>query len=63
MCVCVLACVRVHVCVHVCVTGVSKKAFAFDLTAACSGFLFATVTAAQFLNNGGHKNALIVRLV
>ena len=25
--------------------GASKNAFAFDLTAACSGFLFATVTA------------------
>ena len=40
--------------------GASKKAFAFDLTAACSGFLFATVTASQFLNNGGHKTALVV---
>ena len=40
--------------------GVPKTAFAFDLTAACSGFLFATVTASQFLNNGGHKTALVV---
>lgn len=40
--------------------GASKNAFAFDLTAACSGFLFATVTASQFLNNGGHKVALVV---
>ena len=40
--------------------GVSKSAFAFDLTAACSGFLFGTVTASQFLNNGGHKTALVV---
>lgn len=40
--------------------GASKSAFAFDLTAACSGFLFATVTASQFLNNGGHKTALVV---
>lgn len=40
--------------------GCSKTAFAFDLTAACSGFLFATVTASQFLNNGGHKTALVV---
>ncbi|EKX48209.1 hypothetical protein GUITHDRAFT_157512 [Guillardia theta CCMP2712] len=36
------------------------SAFAFDLTAACSGFLFATVTASQFLNNGGHKKALVI---
>jgi len=40
--------------------GASKNAFAFDLTAACSGFLFATVTASQFLNNGGHTTALVV---
>lgn len=37
-----------------------NNAFAFDLTAACSGFLFATITASQFLNAGGHKKALIV---
>ena len=40
----------------------AKNAFAMDLTAACSGFLFATVTAGQFLNSGSAKNAL-VRLV
>ncbi|KGG16803.1 3-oxoacyl-(acyl-carrier-protein) synthase [Prochlorococcus sp. MIT 0602] len=33
---------------------------AFDLTAACSGFLFAFVTAAQFLKNGSFKRALII---
>lgn len=37
------------------------NAMAFDLTAACSGFLFSTVTAGQFLNNPGDmKNALVV---
>jgi len=37
------------------------NAMGFDLTAACSGFLFATVTAGQFLNNPGNmKNALVV---
>lgn len=37
------------------------NAMGFDLTAACSGFLFATVTAGQFLNNPNNmKNALIV---
>lgn len=37
------------------------NAVAFDLTAACSGFLFGTVTAGQFLNNGGdYKNAIVV---
>uniref|UniRef100_A0A7S1DKB9 beta-ketoacyl-[acyl-carrier-protein] synthase III n=2 Tax=Hemiselmis andersenii TaxID=464988 RepID=A0A7S1DKB9_HEMAN len=38
----------------------AKNAFAMDLTAACSGFLFSTVTAGQFLNNGAAKNALVV---
>mmetsp|Transcript_30817 Transcript_30817/g.43742 ORF Transcript_30817/g.43742 Transcript_30817/m.43742 type:complete len:372 (+) Transcript_30817:184-1299(+) len=36
------------------------NAFAFDLTAACSGFLFSIVTAGQFLNNGNVKNALVL---
>lgn len=39
-----------------------KNAFAFDLTAACSGFLFGLVTAGQFMDrqNSGVKNALVV---
>lgn len=41
-----------------------KNAFAFDLTAACSGFLFGIVTAGQFLDRGGKasgvSNALVV---
>ena len=39
-----------------------KNAVAFDLTAACSGFLFGSVTAGQFLTNSGnsYKNALVV---
>jgi 3-oxoacyl-[acyl-carrier-protein] synthase-3 len=39
-----------------------SNAVAFDLTAACSGFLFASVTAGQFLTNSGnsYKNALVV---
>lgn len=38
------------------------NAVAFDLTAACSGFLFATVTAGQFLANplNSYKNAIVV---
>lgn len=35
-------------------------AVAFDLVAACSGFLFALVTAGQYLQNGSVKHALIV---
>jgi len=39
-----------------------KNAVAFDLTAACSGFLFGSVTAGQFLTNAGntYKNAIVV---
>ena len=33
---------------------------AFDLTAACSGFLFGIVTAGQFLSNGSAQNALVL---
>lgn len=40
--------------------GCPKGTPAFDLTAACSGFLFGTVTASQFMANGGVKNALVV---
>jgi 3-oxoacyl-[acyl-carrier-protein] synthase-3 len=41
----------------------SKRCAAFDLTAACSGFLFGIVTAGQFLRadpGGPAKNALVV---
>lgn len=38
----------------------AKNAVAFDLTAACSGFLFATVTASQFLHNGAYRRALVI---
>lgn len=38
----------------------AKKAVAFDLTAACSGFVFALVTAAQFIRTGVYQNILIV---
>lgn len=40
--------------------GATTNCVAFDLTAACSGFLFATVTAGQFLHNGGVKTAVVV---
>lgn len=36
------------------------NAVAFDLTAACSGFVLATVTASQFLQNGNYRNILVV---
>ena len=36
------------------------NAVAFDLTAACSGFLFAAITAAQFLKAGSYKRAIVI---
>ena len=38
----------------------ASKAVAFDLTAACSGFVISLVTATQFIQNGSYKNILIV---
>ena len=38
----------------------AKKAVAFDLNAACSGFLFALNTAYAYLQTGLYQNALIV---
>ena len=38
----------------------ATRAVAFDLTAACSGFLFALVTAAQFIRTGTYQNVLII---
>ena len=36
------------------------NAVAFDLTAACSGFLFALITASQFLRGGSFKRAVVI---
>ena len=36
------------------------NAVAFDLTAACSGFLFALITASQFLKTGSYKRAIVI---
>ena len=38
----------------------AHNAVAFDLTAACSGFLFALITASQFLKAGSFKRALVI---
>jgi len=38
----------------------AKNAVAFDLTAACSGFLFALITASQFLKTGSYKRAIVI---
>lgn len=38
----------------------AKKAVAFDVNAACSGFMFAMNTAYAFIQSGIYKNALII---
>lgn len=38
----------------------AKNAVAFDLTAACSGFIFAMVTAAQFIRSGVYRNVIVI---
>jgi 3-oxoacyl-[acyl-carrier-protein] synthase-3 len=38
----------------------AENAVGFDITAACSGFIFALSTAEQYLKNGLYDNALIV---
>ncbi len=36
------------------------NAFAFDLNAACAGFIYATITASKFIASGQYKKALVV---
>ncbi|MBO8231159.1 3-oxoacyl-ACP synthase [Prochlorococcus marinus str. MU1402] len=38
----------------------AENAVAFDLTAACSGFLFSLVTATQYLKGGSFKRAIVI---
>lgn len=37
-----------------------KKAWGYDISAACSGFLFALKTAVQFIKSGTHKKIVVV---
>jgi 3-oxoacyl-[acyl-carrier-protein] synthase-3 len=37
-----------------------KNAWSFDLSAACSGFLFSLTTAAQFIETGKYKKVIVV---
>ncbi len=37
-----------------------KNAFSFDMNAACSGFLYALVTASKFVESGTHKKVVVV---
>jgi 3-oxoacyl-[acyl-carrier-protein] synthase-3 len=38
----------------------ATRAVAFDLTAACSGFVFGLVTAAQYIRTGVYQNVLLI---
>src|SRR5258706_9619348 len=38
----------------------AKKAWGFDMEAACSGFIFALSTGARFIESGKYKNVLVV---
>ena len=38
----------------------AKKAWGFDLSAACSGFVYAMTVAAQFVGSGAHKKVLAI---
>ncbi|MBE9104472.1 beta-ketoacyl-ACP synthase 3 [Nostoc cf. edaphicum LEGE 07299] len=38
----------------------ATNAVAFDLTAACSGFVFGLVTAAQYIRTGAYRNVLLI---
>ncbi|MEO1394765.1 MAG: beta-ketoacyl-ACP synthase III [Cyanobacteria bacterium J06634_5] len=38
----------------------ATRAVAFDITAACSGFVFSLVTAAQFIRTGAYKTVVVV---
>ena len=38
----------------------AKNAFAFDLMAACSGFLFALATASKYIETGSYKKIIVV---
>ena len=38
----------------------AKNAWAFDINAACSGFIFALVTASKFIETGMHKKVVVV---
>ncbi|MDD4939611.1 MAG: ketoacyl-ACP synthase III [Candidatus Omnitrophica bacterium] len=38
----------------------AKKAVCFDISAACAGFVYAIITAQQFIARGAYKNALVI---
>src|SRR5688572_22621304 len=38
----------------------AKKAWAFDISAACSGFTYALTMGAQFIHSGAHRKVLVI---
>jgi len=38
----------------------AKRAWAFDLSGACSGFIYALATGAQFISTGVHRKVLVI---
>ncbi|MBC8044490.1 MAG: ketoacyl-ACP synthase III, partial [Rhizobacter sp.] len=38
----------------------AKNAYGFDILAACSGFLYALVVGAKFIESGSHKKVLVI---
>lgn len=38
----------------------ATNAFGYDINAACSGFIYALVTGAKFIESGTHKNVIVV---
>ncbi len=38
----------------------AKNAFGFDISAACSGFLFALVTGSKYIESGQYKKVVVV---
>src|SRR5438309_1915947 len=38
----------------------ASRAWGFDISAACSGFLYALTMGAQFVQNGAHKKVLVI---
>ena len=38
----------------------ASRAWGFDLSAACSGFVYAIVTGAQFIESGAHRKVLVI---
>jgi len=38
----------------------AKNAFGYDISAACSGFIYSLVTASKFIESGSHKKVIVV---